>query len=131
MLSYALFILTCDLFRFVLFCFGAGAGCAERCGNGTETATEMASADAPEAGFADGDGAFARFDGPSGLTAAEDGTLFVADTNNHLVGEAKKFGSFRNRYHTRHQLLCVLFLDYLEIDIIQGISCFVCFFLLI
>lgn len=60
-----------------------------RCGNGTETATEMASAAAPEAGFADGDGDFARFDGPSGLAAAEDGTLFVADTNNHLVREVQ------------------------------------------
>lgn len=63
-----------------------------RCGNGTETATAMASAATPEAGFADGDGAFARFDGPSGLVAAEDGTLFVADTNNHLVGENPAWG---------------------------------------
>lgn len=45
----------------------------------------MATEATPEAGFADGDGDFARFDGPSGLAAAEDGTLFVADTNNHLV----------------------------------------------
>lgn len=45
----------------------------------------MGSAATPEAGFADGDGAYARFDGPSGLVAAENGTLFVADTNNHLV----------------------------------------------
>eukprot|EP00903_Cladosiphon_okamuranus_P018631 g17149.t3 len=58
---------------------------AGRCGNGTETMTKMASAATPEAGFADGDGDYARFDGPSGLAAAEDGTVFVADTNNHLV----------------------------------------------
>lgn len=45
----------------------------------------MTSAATPEAGLADGDGALARFDGPSGLVAAEDGTLFVADTKNHLV----------------------------------------------
>lgn len=51
----------------------------------------MASAATPEAGFADGDGDYARFDGPSGLAAAEDGTIFVADTNNHLV--KKKHGS--------------------------------------
>lgn len=56
-----------------------------RCGNGTETWTRTKLADTPEAGFADGDGKVARFDGPSGLAAAEDGTLFVADTNNHLV----------------------------------------------
>ncbi|CAN0004921.1 unnamed protein product, partial [Ectocarpus fasciculatus] len=56
-----------------------------RCGNGTGSATRMAAEATPEAGFADGDGDFARFDGPSGLAAAEDGTLFVADTNNHLV----------------------------------------------
>lgn len=45
----------------------------------------MASAATPEAGLADGDGVLARFDGPSGLVVAEDGTLFVADTKNHLV----------------------------------------------
>lgn len=45
----------------------------------------MAAEATPEAGFADGDGELARFDGPSGLAAAEDGTIFVADTNNHLV----------------------------------------------
>lgn len=48
----------------------------------------MTSAATPEAGLADGDGALARFDGPSGLVAAEDGTLFVADTKNHLVKKA-------------------------------------------
>lgn len=48
----------------------------------------MAAEATPEAGFADGDGDFARFDGPSGLAAAEDGTLFVADTNNHLVSSS-------------------------------------------
>ncbi|CAM9983282.1 unnamed protein product [Ectocarpus sp. 6 AP-2014] len=58
---------------------------AGRCGNGTESATRMAAEATPEAGFADGDGSYARFDGPSGLAAAEDGTLFVADTNNHLI----------------------------------------------
>ncbi|CAM9756937.1 unnamed protein product [Scytosiphon promiscuus] len=58
---------------------------AGRCGNGTESATRMAAQATPEAGFADGHGALARFDGPSGLAAAEDGTIFLADTNNHLV----------------------------------------------
>lgn len=51
----------------------------------------MAAAATPEAGFADGDGDFARFDGPSGLAAAEDGTLFVADMNNHLVSSSRAF----------------------------------------
>lgn len=45
----------------------------------------------PEAGFADGHGDYARFDGPSGLAAAEDGTVFVADTNNHLVRTRTEF----------------------------------------
>ncbi|CAM9446228.1 unnamed protein product, partial [Laminaria digitata] len=55
------------------------------CGNGTETWTRTTLPDTPEPGFADGDGVFARFDGPSGLAAADDGTVFMADTNNHLV----------------------------------------------
>lgn len=50
----------------------------------------MAAAATPEAGFADGDGVLARFDGPSGLAAAEDGTVFVADTNNHLVNATRR-----------------------------------------
>ncbi|CAM9219332.1 unnamed protein product, partial [Choristocarpus tenellus] len=58
---------------------------AGRCGNGTETATLEGKEASPEAGFADGDGDIARFDGPTGLVAADDGTLFVADTNNHII----------------------------------------------
>ncbi|CAM9450628.1 unnamed protein product [Ascophyllum nodosum] len=58
---------------------------AGRCGNATESWVRMASRATPEAGLADGDGSLARFDGPSGLAAAEDGTLFVADTNNHVI----------------------------------------------
>ncbi|MFH1498655.1 MAG: SMP-30/gluconolactonase/LRE family protein [Verrucomicrobiota bacterium] len=37
------------------------------------------------AGVADGDGEDARFNLPVGLVAASDGTLYVADTGNHLV----------------------------------------------
>lgn len=58
-----------------------------RCGNWTENFTRSKELAAPEAGFADGDGAVARFDGPSGLAVGADGTLYVADTNNHLVNK--------------------------------------------
>lgn len=37
------------------------------------------------AGFADGDGASARFNGPVGLLIANDGSLIVADTSNHVI----------------------------------------------
>ncbi|CAM9417789.1 unnamed protein product [Discosporangium mesarthrocarpum] len=56
-----------------------------RCGNGTESAMLAGREATPEAGFADGDGNLARFDAPTGLVADENGTLFVADTNNHLI----------------------------------------------
>src|SRR5688500_8450786 len=36
-------------------------------------------------GFADGPGASARFDTPSGVAAAADGTLYVADTGNNAI----------------------------------------------
>ena len=36
-------------------------------------------------GFADGDGAGARFDSPSGLAIDRDGVLYVADTGNHAI----------------------------------------------
>lgn len=68
-----------------------------RCGNGTETWTRLSTAATPEAGFADGDGTLARFDGPSGLAVGNDGTLFVADTNNHLV----RLTFVRNTKHLR------------------------------
>lgn len=38
-----------------------------------------------EPGFADGDGAEARFDTPCGLALAKDGSLIVADTGNHRI----------------------------------------------
>jgi sugar lactone lactonase YvrE len=37
------------------------------------------------AGFADGRGAAARFDFPAGIAVAADGTVFVADANNHAI----------------------------------------------
>ncbi|WP_158305420.1 NHL repeat-containing protein [Opitutus terrae] len=37
------------------------------------------------AGSADGDGSAARFNHPTGVTAYPDGTLFVADTQNHVI----------------------------------------------
>lgn len=67
----------------------------------------MASAATPEAGFADGDGDYARFDGPSGLAAAEDGTVFVADTNNHLVPNKHVLGvGFAGSINRVHRLPC-------------------------
>jgi DNA-binding beta-propeller fold protein YncE len=36
-------------------------------------------------GFADGQGASARFDTPSGLTIDDEGTIYVADTGNHAI----------------------------------------------
>jgi streptogramin lyase len=38
-----------------------------------------------EAGFADGNGAEARFDTPCGIAVAKDGTLIVADTGNRRI----------------------------------------------
>jgi hypothetical protein len=38
-----------------------------------------------EPGTADGTGATARFDNPTGLAIAGDGTVYVADRNNHLL----------------------------------------------
>lgn len=39
----------------------------------------------PQPGLADGHGSVARFDSPRGLEAGSDGTVYVADTNNHLI----------------------------------------------
>ena len=36
-------------------------------------------------GFADGPGAQARFNGPAGIAVTKDGTIYVADTNNHVI----------------------------------------------
>src|SRR5947207_11537964 len=40
---------------------------------------------AGEPGSADGDGIAARFAGPVGIVAKNDGTLIVADTSNHTI----------------------------------------------
>ena len=58
---------------------------AGRCGNGTRSYTASRTAAPPEPGFADGPAAVARFDSPRGLEADADGTVYVADTNNHLI----------------------------------------------
>lgn len=42
-------------------------------------------AGARTAGYADGPGPAARFDLPAGIAAAADGTVFVADANNHVI----------------------------------------------
>lgn len=45
--------------------------------------TTLAGGESP--GFADGLGAAARFEGPRAVVAAEDGTIYVADTENHRI----------------------------------------------
>lgn len=44
------------------------------------------------AGVLDGDGRDARFNFPGGLVAASDGTLYIADTGNHLVRRVSSAG---------------------------------------
>lgn len=56
-----------------------------RCGNGTESKTLTRNKASPQAGYADGDGSISRFDSPSGVAVTNDGIIFVADTNNHLI----------------------------------------------
>ena len=51
--------------------------------------------DSPEPGLGDGDRANARFDSPQGITVGHDGTVFVADTNNHQIREVDHFGSVK------------------------------------
>ena len=45
-----------------------------------------------ERGFRDGVGADARFDTPSGITVAADGTIYVADTGNHAIRRMTRDG---------------------------------------
>jgi DNA-binding beta-propeller fold protein YncE len=46
---------------------------------------ETIAGEAGQAGWADGEGSAARFNGPVGLQIAPDGSLIVADTSNHIV----------------------------------------------
>ena len=39
----------------------------------------------PQAGLADGDGSQSRFDSPRGVSVSSNGTVYVADTSNHLI----------------------------------------------
>src|SRR5687768_7443201 len=65
----------------------------QRSGNGPSPANILGRGDirvetlagAPEPGMVDGPGHRARFDGPSGLALADDGSLLVADTRNHRI----------------------------------------------
>jgi sugar lactone lactonase YvrE len=47
----------------------------------------------PSPGLADGSRQVARFDSPQGITVSDDGRVFVADTNNHLIRMIDRFGS--------------------------------------
>jgi hypothetical protein len=49
----------------------------------------------PKPGFSDGSKHVARFDSPRGLTMSHDGTVFVADSNNHLVRMVDRNGFTR------------------------------------
>lgn len=66
---------------------GATVECfAGRCGNGTVAKDATKFPADPEPGFADGRGAWARFDAPRGLAVhGPSGDVVVADTNNHLI----------------------------------------------
>ena len=65
---------------------------AGRCGNGTISYTATQSRAPPQAGLADGWPSVARFDTPQGIDVASDGTVYVADTNNHLVRAINQTG---------------------------------------
>ena len=59
---------------------------AGRCGKGTNDYRDSLQDAAPEPGYADGFGAFARFDAPRGLAVhPQSGDIVVADTNNHAI----------------------------------------------
>lgn len=52
-------------------------------------------ANSPEPGLGDGNKGQARFDSPQGITVSNDGRVFVADTNNHVVREVDRFGTVK------------------------------------
>jgi len=58
---------------------------AGRCGLGTSSYLLSLEDATPRPGFADGDGSIARFDSPRGITVDEEGMVFVADTQNHVI----------------------------------------------
>lgn len=49
-------------------------------------------ASAPQPGYADGNSKEARFDSPRGIVVSDEGEIFVADTNNHLIRKIDRFG---------------------------------------
>jgi len=49
----------------------------------------------PEPGYGDGSMEDSRFDSPQGIAVANDGRIFVADTNNHLIREIDRFGTVK------------------------------------
>src|SRR5690606_40996330 len=46
-----------------------------------------------EAGFADGDAGEAQFNSPQGIAIAADGTVYVADSGNHVIRAIAKDGA--------------------------------------
>ena len=68
-------------------------GCfAGRCGNGTISYTATQTYAPPQPGLADGWSNVARFDSPRGIDVGADGSVYVADTNNHLVRKVNQSG---------------------------------------
>ena len=49
----------------------------------------------PEPGFADGKKEESRFDSPLGIGVSNEGNVFVADTNNHVIRIIDKFGTVK------------------------------------
>ena len=49
-------------------------------------------ASVPRPGYADGNSKEARFDSPRGIVVSDEGEIFVADTNNHLIRKIDMFG---------------------------------------
>ena len=47
---------------------------------------------APQAGLADGSRSDSRFDSPRGISVSSNGTVYVADTSNHLIRSIDPFG---------------------------------------
>ena len=63
----------------------ATLGLVNGCGAAGVPADDVSTLAGSTVGFADGSGTTAQFNGPSGVAVAPDGTVYVADTNNHRI----------------------------------------------